>query len=148
MEILPVALPAVVGANCAAKLTLWPAPSVNGVARPLMLNPVPDAVACDTVTLADPEFVKEIVCEPLLPVATEPKLIVAGLTVSWPWTPVPDIAIAVGEFGALLTMESVPLEAPATDGSNVAVKDALPPAAIVIGMLGALTANPEPDALN
>jgi hypothetical protein len=82
IEMLPVGLPAEVGANCAVNEVLRPAPSVSGVASPLMLKPVPDAVACEIMTLADPEFVSVIVCDPLLPTATEPKLTLPGLTLS------------------------------------------------------------------
>src|ERR1700747_2947113 len=42
---LPVALPGVVGANCAVKETLAPALIVCGTLRPVMLNPVPATVA-------------------------------------------------------------------------------------------------------
>jgi len=41
IEILPVALPAAVGANCAVKLTFRPAPMVTGAVMPVMLKPVP-----------------------------------------------------------------------------------------------------------
>lgn len=139
IEMEPVAFPAVVGANCAAKLVLWPAPSVRGVASPLIVNPVPAAVACEIVTFADPELVNEIVCEPLLPVATDPKTTAAGFAASWPCVPVPDITTAAGEPCALLTIEILPVALPAAVGANVAVKDALPPALIVIGMLAPLT---------
>ena len=40
---------------------LSPAPKVSGVLKPLMLMPVPDAVAAEIVTLAVPEFVKVMV---------------------------------------------------------------------------------------
>lgn len=84
IEMLPTGLPAEVGANWAVSVVLRPAPSVCGTASPLMLKPVPDAVACEIVTFADPEFVNVIVCDPLLPTATEPKLTLAGLAPSWP----------------------------------------------------------------
>jgi hypothetical protein len=57
IEMLPVALPAVVGANCAVKVAICPTLIVSGVAMPLILNPVPEAVACEIVRLAVPEFV-------------------------------------------------------------------------------------------
>jgi hypothetical protein len=82
IEIDPVALPAVVGANWAVNDALCPAPSVSGVARPVMLKPVPVVVAEFTVTLAEPELVNVIVCVPLLPVATEPKFTLPGFEVS------------------------------------------------------------------
>jgi len=37
---------------------LCPAPSVRGVVMPVTLKPLPEAATCDTVRLADPEFVK------------------------------------------------------------------------------------------
>jgi len=92
-------------------------------------------------------LVKVIVCDPLLPVATEPKLTVDGFAVSCPCVPVPDIAIAVGEPGALLTIEMLPVELPAAVGANVALNEALLPALIVIGMLAPLTVYPAPDAV-
>jgi hypothetical protein len=61
IDTLPVTLPAEVGANFAANDALCPAPSVKGVVIPLMLKPVPDAVACEIVRLAVPEFVSVIV---------------------------------------------------------------------------------------
>jgi len=56
-ETLPLALPAEVGENLAVNDALCPAPSVKGVDIPLTLKPLPDAVACEIVTLAFPEFV-------------------------------------------------------------------------------------------
>lgn len=44
-DMLPEALPVVVGANVAVKVALFPAPIVTGMLRPLMLKPVPDALA-------------------------------------------------------------------------------------------------------
>jgi hypothetical protein len=81
-DTLPVAEPVVVGANFALKLTLWPAVSVVGVVKPEMLKPVPEAVAEFTVTFAEPEFVKVIVCVPVLPTATWLKFTLPGLDVS------------------------------------------------------------------
>jgi len=54
----PVALPAAVGANFALKLTLCPEFSVTGSARPLRLNPLPDALAPVIFKLDPPELVK------------------------------------------------------------------------------------------
>lgn len=61
IDTLPLTLPAALGANFAVNDVLCAAPSVNGVVIPLMLKPVPDAVACEIVRLADPEFVSVIV---------------------------------------------------------------------------------------
>jgi hypothetical protein len=84
IEMLPLALPAVVGANCALNVVLSPAPNVTGVLNPLILIPAPDAVAPEIVTLAVPEFVSVMDCVPLLPTATDPKFTVDGLAPSWP----------------------------------------------------------------
>ena len=58
----------------------------------------------------------------MLPVATEPKVTDEGLAPSCPCAPVPDNAIVVGEFGALLVIEIVPLRLPAVVGANCAAK--------------------------
>jgi hypothetical protein len=79
---LPVALPAVVGENLAVNDVLCPAFSVNGVVRPVMLNPVPDGDAEVTVNVAVPALVSVTVCVPLLPTDTLPKATLAGLIVS------------------------------------------------------------------
>ena len=54
---LPVALPVPVGANFTVKLTVWPALSVTGKVRPLILKPVPDAAAAVIWTFDPPELV-------------------------------------------------------------------------------------------
>jgi len=61
IDTLPLTLPAEVGENLAVNELLCPAPSVRGVAIPVTLKPLPEAVACDTVRLAAPEFVRVIV---------------------------------------------------------------------------------------
>jgi hypothetical protein len=148
IEIEPLALPPAVGANCAVNDVLCPAAKILGVASPLMLNPTPVAVACEIVKLAAPPFVKVTVCDPVLPVTTEPNVTTAGLAPSCPCTPVPDIVIADGEPDALLTIEMLPVVLPADVGANVALNEALPPALTVIGMLAPLTPYPAPDAVN
>jgi hypothetical protein len=71
-EMLPLAAPADAGAKVAVKDALLPALIVIGIVAPLMLNPVPETVACVTVRVALPEFVRVIVCGVLLPTATLP----------------------------------------------------------------------------
>ena len=56
-ETLPEPLPGAVGAKVAVKLVVWPAVSVIGSESPLMLNPLPVTVACETVTLPVPLLV-------------------------------------------------------------------------------------------
>ena len=122
-----------------------PAPNASGVLSPLMLKPVPDTVACEIVTVADPEFVNVNVWLPLLPTATDPKFSLDGLAPSWPAIPVPDNAIVAGEPGALLTIEIPPVTLPTADGENFAVNEALLPALIVIGIVAPLMLNPVPE---
>jgi hypothetical protein len=116
IEMLPLALPAEVGANLALNVVLSPAPNVRGVLNPLMLRPAPDTVALDSVMLAVPEFVNVMDCVPLLPTATDPKLTLEGLAATWPCVPVPVNAMAAGEPGALLTIEMLPVAAPEVVG--------------------------------
>jgi len=148
IEIVPTALPPDVGANCAVNEVLWPAVKVFGVANPVMLNPVPVAVAWEIVKVAEPLFVRVTVCEPVLPAVTEPNVTTAGLAPSCPCTPVPVIETAAGEPCALLTIAMPPVALPAEVGANVAVNEALDPALIVSGMLAPLTPKPAPDAVN
>lgn len=67
IETLPLALPATVGVNVAVNEVFAPALIVAGRVSPLMLNPVPLALAAVMVTLAVPVFVSVTDCEPLLP---------------------------------------------------------------------------------
>ena len=74
MAKLPVTLPLALGENITLKLTLWPAVSVVGKAKPLRLNPEPVTLAEEIATLVPPELVRVSVSEPLLPVVTLPRL--------------------------------------------------------------------------
>jgi hypothetical protein len=96
-------------------------------------------VAWEIVKLAEPLFVSVMVCDPVLPVRTEPKATAEGLAPSWLAVPVPDIAIVAGDPAALLTTEMLPLALPADVGAKIALNEALDPALIVIGMVGPLT---------
>ena len=124
IEMLPMALPGDVGANCAVKVVFCPAGIVKGSDNPLKLKPEPEAPPDVIVTLAVPPFVRVIVCGALLPTATFPKATLAGLALSCACTPVPLSAIAIGEPGALLVIETLPLELPVEAGENFAEKDA------------------------
>jgi hypothetical protein len=66
-EMLPEALPDVVGVNCAVKVVLCPAAIVAPEASPIALKPVPAVLAWVIDTLSVPELVKVIVAEPVLP---------------------------------------------------------------------------------
>jgi hypothetical protein len=52
----PETAPATVGANATLNVVLPPAATVAGIVSPLMLNPVPLAVACEIVSATDPAF--------------------------------------------------------------------------------------------
>jgi hypothetical protein len=65
-EIVPLVAPAVVGAKFAPKVKLCAAIRVRGRFSPLMLNPLPLTLACDTVIVVPPVFVKVSVCDVLL----------------------------------------------------------------------------------
>src|SRR2546427_2145914 len=109
MEAVPLALPVAEGANCAVKVVFCPAASVSGRGKPLMLNPVPEALAAERVTLAVPELVNVTVCDPLLPTTKEPKLELPALATIVPRTPVALKPIVAGEFVALLATETLPV---------------------------------------
>jgi len=57
MVTFPAALPVTVGANLTLKLTLCPTLNVTGNANPLMLNPLPEALAAVILRLVPPELV-------------------------------------------------------------------------------------------
>jgi hypothetical protein len=84
IEMFPLLLPELAGANCALREVLWPAATVIGAVSPLMLKPAPDAVACEIVTLAEPKFVRVMDWLPLLPTFTDPKLTLEGFAPSCP----------------------------------------------------------------
>ena len=103
IEMLPDALPAVVGENFAVNDVLCPAFSVEGV-RPVMLNPVPDALPEEIATLAVPEFVRVTLTDPLAPTSRLPKLMLVGFAVRFPCTPLPVSAtVTVGLLAVLVT---------------------------------------------
>src|SRR2546425_9780507 len=79
MEAVPLALPVAEGANCAVKVVFCPAASVSGRDKPLMLKPVPEALAAERVTLAGSQVVNVTGCQPPLPARTLPKPTVAGV---------------------------------------------------------------------
>lgn len=137
IEMLPVSLPPTVGAKRTVKVALCPAVRVLGVIKPLILNPVPVAVACEIARLAVPLLVKVMVWELFPPVATEPKVTTEGLAPICPCTPVPDSKTAVGEPAALLTTEMLPDAGPVVVGANVALNVELAPGAMVKGRAAA-----------
>ncbi len=146
-ETLPEVLPVMVGAKVAVKLVLWPEVSVRGSESPLMLNPLPVTVACETVTLPVPLLVRVTVPLLLLLTVTFPKLRLSGVAPSRSVTPVPDSETTAGELVAVLTTETLPEKLPVTVGAKVAVKLVLWPAVRVRGSESPLMLNPAPVAV-
>jgi hypothetical protein len=150
IKMLPDALPLVVGENFPVKDVLPPAAIVAGSARPDRLNPVPVAVACDITVLAFPGLLSVMVAVPVLPTFTLLKFTLVGLIVSKDCggaVATPPSAMVSGEFGALLTIEILPLAFPTVVGANFAVNDVPAPALSVAGAVKPLMLKPAPEAL-
>ncbi len=145
--IVPATLPAALGAKTALNVAALPDAMVTGAVIPVTLNPAPAAVTEEIVTVALPLFVRLTLCELLVPVVTLPKAAVVGVAASCGCVPVPLQAIVVGEFGALLTIEMLPLALPAVVGANCALNVVLSPAPNVSGVLNPLRLIPAPDAV-
>lgn len=91
------------------------------------------------MTVVPPVFVSVTLCDCLLPTVTLPKASLPELTASCPsLMPVPDKVISVIAVDASLPMAAVALKFPAAFGVNARVSDALWPAAMVTGRLGAV----------
>ena len=97
--------------------------------------------------MAFPGFDSETVCDPLPPTAVFPKLTTPGFTVSCGCdaTPTPAKLTTSGEFGELLTIETLPERFPADVGANFAVNDVDCPAVRVAGVASPLMLNAAPD---
>ena len=144
----PVALPPVVGANFTLKLTLCPAFNVTGNANPLMLKPVPEALAAVILRLDPPEFVSVCVRDWLLPTCTLPKLKVVGLAATAPSAvPLPLRGILSVGFDPSDVMVTLPVALPVAVGANFTLKLTLCPAFNVTGNANPLMLNPLPEAL-
>jgi len=114
----PETAPAAVGANTALNVAFMPARMVSGALMPEILNPAPVTLTEEIVKLADPPLETVIVCELLVPVETLPKAALVGVAKICACVPVPVNAIVIGEFGALLTSDIVPVALPAVMGTN------------------------------
>ena len=120
-ETCPEAAPVAVGANCVVYVELCPGFNVSGTLTPLKVNPVPDGVICEIVTLTFPVLLTPTDWEPLLPTVTFPKATEEGSAVSCATgtaVPVPLNTKLVGESDALLTNETLPLADPVVDGAK------------------------------
>jgi len=119
----PVTLPAAEGANVIVSVTASAGFSVAGAVKPLTEYPVPLTVTAEMPTTAFPVLVMTTCWLVLLPVATVPKLMLAGLALNCPVAAVDPVPVSgmlsVGLLGSLLVMAILPLAAPATVGEKV-----------------------------
>jgi hypothetical protein len=144
----PLTLAADCGANTALKGTLAPGLRTNGTLSPLMLNPVPVAVACEIVTPDAPVFVSEPAKVTLLPTWALPKDRLAGLAESWPGAVGAAGAVPVpvrGMASAGPETSRLPPTVPADRGVKVTFNLTLCPTPRVNGTAGPLIENPLPD---
>jgi hypothetical protein len=147
IEILPLALPADVGENFAVKLTLCPGGIVCPAGDPPIVNPEPVALAPEIVTLADPVLERLTEADPLLPTTTLPKLTAEGVLANPGCVPAPVNAIDIGEFGASLETEILPLALPTDVGENFVMKLILCPGGILCPAGDPVIVNPAPVTL-
>ncbi|HEY4978236.1 MAG TPA: hypothetical protein VII25_03640, partial [Candidatus Acidoferrum sp.] len=149
IETFPLSDPADGGLNCTVMVNACEADNVTGVPAPLKLYPVPLMLICEIVTLAFPVLVIVTFCCAELPVFTLPKLRLVELSeiVAVAAIPVPLKATVLGEVGALLTSETLPVTAPADCGANCTLKLLDAPGLIDSGRLNELVENPLPVAL-
>jgi hypothetical protein len=131
---LPLATPAVCGANRAVRVLLCPAAIVRGVATPLTLKPGPVELTCVIVRFALPVFVMATGNDLVCPSIKLPKLILAGETLIPAWTPVPVNARPGAAPGASLVIPTVPPVVPVAVGANFTCTWADWPAAKVAGV--------------
>jgi hypothetical protein len=61
IKMLPLTLPVKIGENCTVKAVFAPVLMAAGIVNPLIVKPVPEALAAEMVTLAVPLFIKVIV---------------------------------------------------------------------------------------
>jgi len=83
---------------------------------------VPVTLAWLIVTLADPVLDRFTDTDPVAPTTTFPKLTDAGVLASPGCVPAPVKGMVIGEFGALLATEIVPVAFPADVGENFVVR--------------------------
>ena len=81
-ETLPLAFPAVVGANATFNVAVWLGVRIVPALTPLALKPAPEAVTLEMVTLELPVFVRVAANVLLLPSLTFPKFKLVGLATS------------------------------------------------------------------
>lgn len=143
---VPVTFSAAPGAKLSVKVADCPAPIVAFVAIPLAVTSDAFTLTDETVTLAFPEFVIVTLLLALVPALTFPKFTLSGLAVIVAVAPSPDplSATVLGEFGALLAMDTLPPALPADSGANCTTNVVLFPALTVAGVFSPDTLYPVP----
>ena len=153
---LPLAAPLVVGEKSTVKDALWPALNVKGRASPLKLNPVPLAVAAETVRLVPPVLVRFPVSDFEVPTWMLPNARLVGFAASTAGvtegesvpgaTPTPEKLSTTLLFtpSAVIANVTLPLRFPAPVGANVIVTGAVAAACSVRGRARLLIENPAP----
>src|ERR1700687_1757437 len=146
---VPLKIPWELGAKITLKARVCPGVSMTGVPAPLRVNPAPLSEIWEIVTLAFPVLVTVTLCVEDDPVFTLAKSKTAVLKESTcvADTPVPLRAIRAGEFGALLTIVTLPLAVPAEAGANWTLKVVDRPALRVMGRDRVLRLKPPPVTL-
>ena len=146
-EMLPLALPAAVGAKVTFTVAVCPGVSVVLALTPLALYPVPEALTLEIVTLEFPLLVSVRPSELLPPTFTFPKLKLFGVAVNCdvPAAPEPEREMVVGESFASLVTVRLPVTLPEEDGAKRTCKVALWPAAMEDKGVPWVMENTEPD---
>ena len=145
-EMLPVTLPAVVGAKTALNDMVLLGVTVCAE-KPVTLKPAPVALWDETTRFTVPVFLTVIVCESFVPSTTLPKLTLEGVIDIAGSAPVPVSGIAVGEPGRFVDTEMLPETAPGDVGAKTALKLMLLPGASVCAVKFT-TLNPVPVTLS
>ena len=144
---MPLAAPAVVGANVMVNDVVCPGFRLAGAVQPVRVKPVP-VMACAVMEMADvPVFDTVTGTDPLEPTARLLKLMLAGFAASAPCVPVPLRGMVSVVFVAVDVITMFAETAPVVVGANVAVNDALAPAAIVWFAATPLVLKPDPVVL-
>src|SRR5262252_9688554 len=111
----PVFVPLAGGLNVTVAVALWPGAKLRGRLSPEMLKPAPVTFAELTVSVEFPALLRVADCDWVLPIATLPKLMLAGLTVRLGVTALPD-KVKEPSVPPALAMDTVPLDLPCARG--------------------------------
>jgi hypothetical protein len=104
---LPLCAPPTGGLKLTLAIAFWPGERVTGMTRPLNVNPFPVTVAWETVKSDPPELLSVAVCVCVVPTGTLPKVMLLGVTVSWPGLTALPVAVKVVEALAIMVVAVV-----------------------------------------